>query len=108
MRMPKPQASWVYIKNFFCVPFSVLGRFDKSPTLLRVHPESLCQLKTDMRAFGQLYNDAGMRLNNVDGPATATITTTTTIALSGARAPSRGPEYAAPRVPVPACRNDND
>ncbi|KAJ4424225.1 hypothetical protein N0V82_001091 [Gnomoniopsis sp. IMI 355080] len=74
MKMPKPKASWVYAQHFFCVPFSVLGWFNKSPTLLRVHPESIRQLTLDMRVnFPQWYNDAGARLHGSITTGAATI-----------------------------------
>lgn len=64
MQMPKPQASWVFIRHFFCVPFTVLGWFNKAPTLLRVHPESVQQLKNDMKqGFKKESDDAGARLH---------------------------------------------
>lgn len=78
MKMPKPQASWVYLQNFYCVPLSVLGWFNKSPTLLRVHPDSLKELELAIRTdFPLEYQDAGVRLK---GPAfTSSGTPTATI-----------------------------
>lgn len=70
MKMPKPQASWVYIGNFYCVPFSVLGVFDKSPTLLRVHTDSVAQLKQDMSKFGKNYKAAAARFNSTSAAPT--------------------------------------
>lgn len=39
--MPKPQASWIYLQSVWTVPFSVLGRFDKSSEQLRLDEKSL-------------------------------------------------------------------
>lgn len=66
MKMPKPQASWVYIRSFFCVPLTVLGWFNKSPTLLRVHPDSVAQLKRDMQMFKKQFEEAGARLQALE------------------------------------------
>lgn len=74
MKMPKPQASWVYIEHFYCVPFSVLGVFNKSPTLLRVHSDSVAQLKQDMSKSGNKYIKAVARLNsNSTAPTKSTV-----------------------------------
>lgn len=73
MRMPKPQASWVYTQNFYCVPFSVLGWFDKSSRLLRVHPESLEQLNFDIKHdYPHRYDDACTRLAGAGAAEPAT------------------------------------
>lgn len=64
MHMPKPQASWIYAKSIFCVPMSVLGWFNKSPTLLRMHADSLRELTHDIRSnFPREYENAGARLH---------------------------------------------
>lgn len=47
-KMNKPRASWVYIKHFFTVPYTVLMRWDKVPQQLRVSDESLAQLRADI------------------------------------------------------------
>lgn len=99
MKMPKPAASWVYVKNFWCVPFSVLGRFDKSPVLLRVHPESLEQLKKDAQQFKKQYQDSCIRFN---GPAGAPVTPAA--AAAAAQAPSRTPKLPAYSRPGPSSR----
>lgn len=62
MRMPKSAASWVFVRNFYAVPFSVLGVFNRSPVLLRVHPQSLAQLKADVARFERRHRDACARL----------------------------------------------
>ncbi|KAF3759991.1 hypothetical protein M406DRAFT_75362 [Cryphonectria parasitica EP155] len=62
MTLPKPRASWVYLQHFFCVPFSVLGWFDKSDTLLRVHPDSVAQLNEGIKKFEDDYRLAMARL----------------------------------------------
>lgn len=48
-KMNKPQASWVYIKHFVTVPYTVLLQWNKVPQQLRVSEESLAQLKTDIK-----------------------------------------------------------
>lgn len=100
MRLPKPEASWVYAKSFVCVPFSVLGWFNKSPALLRVHPDSLRQHTLDMKcSFPQQYNDAGTRLHGAEAAIGAAnvaqtpqahrlITTAATSFTRGARRPN--------------------
>ena len=47
-KMNKPQASWVYIKHFFTVPYTVLLRWNRVPQQLRVSEESLVQLRADI------------------------------------------------------------
>lgn len=47
-KMNKPRASWVYIKHFFTVPYTVLIQWDKVPQQLRVSDESLAQLRADI------------------------------------------------------------
>lgn len=54
MRMPKPQASWVYLRHFWTVPYTVLGWFNKTPGLLQIAEDSLAQLKQDIK---QKYDD---------------------------------------------------
>lgn len=47
-KMNKPKASWVYIQQFFTVPYTVLLRWDKVPQRLRVSQKSLAQLRADI------------------------------------------------------------
>lgn len=99
MRMPKPKASWVYLESFFCVPLSVLGWFNKSPTLLRVHADSIRQLKQDIKqAVPRQYREAGVRLvgsSAASGPAPvqssppAPSTTATSLASVPTNTPAR-------------------
>ncbi|EJT82216.1 hypothetical protein GGTG_02190 [Gaeumannomyces tritici R3-111a-1] len=49
MRMPKPRASWVYVRHVAVVPDSVLGVFNKSPVHLRVSRASVGDLLAHMR-----------------------------------------------------------
>lgn len=47
-KMNKPRASWVYIEQFFTVPYTVLLQWNKVPQQLRVSEESLAQIRTDI------------------------------------------------------------
>ncbi|KUI66492.1 hypothetical protein VM1G_01622 [Cytospora mali] len=63
MQMPKPQASWVYLKHFWTVPDTVLGRFNKAAGILQVAKDSLSQLRQDIRQkYGFQLRDALDRL----------------------------------------------
>lgn len=62
-KMNKPQASWVYIKSFFTVPYSVLIPWNRVPQQLRVSKESLMQLRADIqRKYRVQLQDAKSRL----------------------------------------------
>lgn len=84
-KMNKPQASWVYIKNFFTVPYTVLLPWDKVPQQLRVSEESLAQLRADIeRKYSFQLQSARSRL--------------TAIPQAAKHAPARGIPQA-PRYP---------
>lgn len=62
-KMNKPQASWVYIKHFFTVPYTVLLRWNKVPQQLAVSKESLTQLRADIeRKYSVQLRDSRSRL----------------------------------------------
>lgn len=62
-KMNKPQASWVYIKHFFTVPYTVLLRWNKVSQQLAVSEESLTQLRADIqRKYSVQLQDARSRL----------------------------------------------
>ncbi|KAI1400017.1 hypothetical protein F4819DRAFT_463122 [Hypoxylon fuscum] len=46
---PKPKTSWVYARNYFVVPASVLKKFGKGPARLQMTQESLKDLKDHMK-----------------------------------------------------------
>ncbi|ROV99953.1 hypothetical protein VMCG_06262 [Cytospora schulzeri] len=77
MQMPKPQASWVYLGHFWAVPYSVLGWFNKAPSLLQVSKDSLAQLRQDIKQkYESQLRDALDRLG--EPPAVAHTTTAPT------------------------------
>lgn len=102
MKMPKPRASWVYIGHFWTVPFSVLGRFNKTPSLLQVAGDSLAQLRQDIKKkYGSQLRDALDKLGEssaveptpaptprADPPAAAAAAATATTP-----APCPGPQF---------------
>lgn len=47
--VPKPRASWVYLRHFWTVPNSVLGWFNKAPGLLKISKDSLAQVRQDIK-----------------------------------------------------------
>ncbi|KAI3401606.1 hypothetical protein diail_10207 [Diaporthe ilicicola] len=62
-KLNKPKASWVHVKNFWTVPYSVLLRWNKVPGRLQVSKESLAQLNTDIeRKYTAQLQDARSRL----------------------------------------------
>ncbi|KUI53907.1 hypothetical protein VP1G_01502 [Cytospora mali] len=63
MQMPKPQVSWVYLKHFWTVPDTVLGRFNKAAGILQIAKDSLAQLRQDIKQkYGVQLRDALDRL----------------------------------------------
>ncbi|OIW26638.1 hypothetical protein CONLIGDRAFT_672160 [Coniochaeta ligniaria NRRL 30616] len=56
--MPKPETSWLFIKNVYDVPLSVIGRFTKpcNKVLLKMTPESLADLRLDIASRSPNYD----------------------------------------------------
>ncbi|KAI1078116.1 hypothetical protein F5B20DRAFT_582644 [Whalleya microplaca] len=54
---PKAKTSWVYVCNYFVVPWSMLKRFDKTPAQLRMTSESLRELLDHMRRRNRNFGD---------------------------------------------------
>ncbi|ROW10811.1 hypothetical protein VPNG_05343 [Cytospora leucostoma] len=92
MQMPKPRASWVYIRHFWTVPVAVLGRFNKAPGLLQVSRESVAELRRDIkqRCDGQL-RDALDRLGAAPGATPEALAPAPGHASSARVAATRGP-----------------
>lgn len=87
--VPKPQASWVYIRHFWTVPFSVLGWFNKAPGLLQVSKDCLAQMIQDIKQkYDSHLQDALDRLGVVP-----------VVVPAPAPAPAHAPTPCAP-VPV--------
>lgn len=55
--MPKPKTSWLFIKNVYDVPLSVIGRFTKprNGKLLKMAPDSLADLRKDIASRSPYY-----------------------------------------------------
>ncbi|KAF6804496.1 hypothetical protein CSOJ01_10156 [Colletotrichum sojae] len=95
--MPKPKASWVYLENVFVVPITVLGKFDKAETRLRMETTSLKDLQNQFSRQTLLSKEtwADPRLaQSVNGG---------TVAVRQATAVQQAPPVPRPVVaPVPA------
>ncbi|KAK7745504.1 hypothetical protein SLS53_003002 [Cytospora paraplurivora] len=97
MQMPKPRASWVYIRHFWTVPVAVLGRFNKARGLLQVSRESVAELRRDIRQrCDSQLRDALDRLGAPPG-ATPTLAPAPGHAPSARVAAARGPAPEATR-----------
>jgi hypothetical protein len=57
-QMPKPETSWLHIKNVYSVPLSVISRFTKprNGQLLKMAPSSLADLRSDIAKRSPYYN----------------------------------------------------
>lgn len=87
-KMNKPQASWVYIKHFFTVPYTVLLSWNKVPQQLRVSDESLVQLRADIEwKYSSQLREARSRLTTCPLAAKSTLTHGTVQPLQAPRCP---------------------
>lgn len=77
-KMPKPETSWLFIKNVYSVPLSVIGRFTKprDGQLLKMTPRSLADLQSDIAKRSPNYNPC-WQLVDTAAPSKKSSTNTT-------------------------------